>query len=496
MSLPLEIEGELHALLDLMLDDELSVDQQARLQAILRGHEEATAFYVAYMKLSADLYRLSEEQIPPAAEELAFIPSHTRSRFDWASTAVACLLLGFFGMILHGVWPNIKQHMPYLEVFTAKPLVVNYATVIEARRTTWSRGGAVPGQALGQATCVLDEGRVKLRLDSNVLADILGPATFRVDGYNQLHLDAGKVVAVVPAEAIGFNVQTPDANVVDLGTEFGVKVEDGRDTEVHVFKGRVEASLKVGKARIIALGQGEAARFTAESQTAEKLDRANLALFTEAPQIARPLRPTVPVLPGYFYEKFDGAADVDLAGLRPDKAFPGISWKGTRSAKADGTLRKEENVVALLPFVPEDGHRYTLSVKLKPSSTPQPVNSAFLLGFTEGGSLALHHKDSRSSWASMNRPIASMKYLSNHQIFTSTGGTVAHFKLEIDEPIETLVLQIILDTRAPAWKLEWHVGDKRVNRFTYPRNPVDIDHVSYGSQAFEGRISEFILQVD
>ncbi|MFP6906325.1 MAG: FecR family protein, partial [Verrucomicrobiota bacterium] len=269
MSLPLEIEGELHALLDLMLDDKLSVDQQARLQAILRGHEEATAFYVAYMKLSADLYRLSEEQIPPAAEELAFIPSHTRSRFDWASTAVACLLLGFFGMILHGAWPNIKQHMPYLEVFTAKPLVVNYATVIEARRTTWSRGGAVPGQALGQATCVLDEGRVKLRLDSNVLADILGPATFRVDGYNQLHLDAGKVVAVVPAEAIGFNVQTPDAIVVDLGTEFGVKVEDGRDTEVHVFKGKVEASLKVGKARMIALGQGEAARFTAESQTAE-----------------------------------------------------------------------------------------------------------------------------------------------------------------------------------------------------------------------------------
>jgi len=496
MSLPLEIGDELQALLDLMLDDELSVEQQARLQTILREYEEATAFYVAYMKLSADLYRLSEELIPPAAEELAFIPSRSRPRFDWVSTAVACLLLGFFGMILHGAWPYIKQHMPYLETLAAKPLVVNYATVIEARRTTWSRGGAVPGQALGQTTCVLDEGRVKLRLDSNVLADIQAPATFRVDGYNQLHLHAGKVVAVVPEEAIGFNLQTPDANVVDLGTEFGVKVDAGRDTEVHVFKGKVEASLKVENAQVIALGQGEAARFTGESETAEKLSGSNLALFTEPPQIARPLHPVSPVLPGFFHEQFDGVANQNLAGLRPDKAPPGVSWKGTRSAKADGSLRKEENVVALLPFVPENGHRYSLSVKLKPSSTPQALSSAFLLGFTEGGSLALHHKDSRSSWASMNRPIASMKYLSNHQVFTSTGGTVAHFKLEIDEPVETLILQIILDTRAPAWELEWHVGDKRINRFTYPGNPVDIDHVSYGSQAFEGRISEFVLQVD
>lgn len=500
MNLSFEIEEELKCLLDLMLDTDLDVSQQARLQEILREEEGATAFYVAYMKLSADLYRLSEEQIPPAAEELAFIPRRRREpRFDWASTVVACLLIGFFGMVLHGAWPNLKQHMPYLETFKTKPLAVHYATVIEAERTTWSLGGAVPGQPLSQHTCILDEGMIKLRLDSQVLAVIRAPATFRVDRFNHLHLDAGKVVAVVPREAIGFRVVTPDAHIIDLGTEFGVKVDEGRDTEVHVFKGKVEASLKVGSPQMVSLAKGEAARFTGGSHTAEKLAQADLTLF-EDPAALATYPPAPPAIhPDTLFESFDGAPGMDLAGLHPDQAGTGIIWKSTRSAKADGSLRQEKNVAALLPFTPVDGHRYRLSVKINPSASPQPFDSAFTLGFTQGESLALHPKDSRTAWSSMTQPIASIRYMNNQHVLThptNTPGKFEPIKLEIQEPIELLEIQIVLDTRAPAWRLEWIVGNRLIDRFTYARNPSDIDYVSFGTQSFDGAIRELALQVD
>jgi hypothetical protein len=45
----------------------------------------------------------------------------------------------------------------------------------------------------------------------------------------------------VPAFARGFTVLSPGGKVVDLGTEFGLSVDDGGTTTVRVFKGEVEA---------------------------------------------------------------------------------------------------------------------------------------------------------------------------------------------------------------------------------------------------------------
>ena len=49
------------------------------------------------------------------------------------------------------------------------------------------------------------------------------------------------MTAHVPAPAIGFTVQTPHANVTDLGTEFGIKVSDDAETHAEVFTGKVRA---------------------------------------------------------------------------------------------------------------------------------------------------------------------------------------------------------------------------------------------------------------
>ncbi len=50
----------------------------------------------------------------------------------------------------------------------------------------------------------------------------------------------GKLRATVPPQAVGFTIGSPNLDVVDLGTEFGLQVEAEGKTEVHVFKGKVE----------------------------------------------------------------------------------------------------------------------------------------------------------------------------------------------------------------------------------------------------------------
>src|SRR5262249_12544086 len=75
----------------------------------------------------------------------------------------------------------------------------------------------------------------------------------------------GKVTAQVGRDARGFTVETPHAEVVDLGTEFGLEV-DPRRTGVVVFRGAIDLSYDAARdaapsARgLKRLTQGEALR--------------------------------------------------------------------------------------------------------------------------------------------------------------------------------------------------------------------------------------------
>lgn len=66
------------------------------------------------------------------------------------------------------------------------------------------------------------------------------PAEFVPQSAGRSLLTRGRLVAHVPARATGFTVATPMVEVIDLGTEFGVQVDDARSTDVHVLRGEVE----------------------------------------------------------------------------------------------------------------------------------------------------------------------------------------------------------------------------------------------------------------
>jgi hypothetical protein len=84
------------------------------------------------------------------------------------------------------------------------------------------------------------EGEIELEYESGAKLLLIGPVDFiHQDVGGNLH--RGGLMASVPPAGHGFTIATPNGKVVDLGTEFGVVVDDFGVSEVSVFEGKVEA---------------------------------------------------------------------------------------------------------------------------------------------------------------------------------------------------------------------------------------------------------------
>ncbi|TWT78489.1 FecR protein [Posidoniimonas polymericola] len=86
----------------------------------------------------------------------------------------------------------------------------------------------------------LADGEVELTYCCGTKLMLVGPAEFLVEPAGG-KLVRGGLVASVTEAGHGFTIETPNGRVVDLGTEFGVAVDDFGVSEVNVFKGKVEA---------------------------------------------------------------------------------------------------------------------------------------------------------------------------------------------------------------------------------------------------------------
>ncbi len=86
----------------------------------------------------------------------------------------------------------------------------------------------------------LAAGLAELTFDSGAKVILNAPSRFTVGEALGGNLQFGKLVAKVPHTAHGFTIDTPGGKVVDLGTEFGVKVTFDRRMDVIVYVGDVE----------------------------------------------------------------------------------------------------------------------------------------------------------------------------------------------------------------------------------------------------------------
>jgi len=155
------------------------------------------------------------------------------------------------------------------------------AQIVGANELVWSNeDAALPLEADLHQGQMLDlaAGLLEIEFGDGARLILEGPAKFVVQSRDAGGLQLGKLVAHVPDEARGFTIQTPGVKIVDLGTEFGVSVDEKSDSEMTVLEGEVTAQTARAKLALLA---GQAVRTQGDnrlvrappSQTYSKLSR-------------------------------------------------------------------------------------------------------------------------------------------------------------------------------------------------------------------------------
>ncbi len=139
------------------------------------------------------------------------------------------------------------------------------AKLNDSLNAQWSNqsGFTVPRKywKAGTNKMLLLEGYAEFSFKNRARLVLEGPVELQIATENKVILTQGKIFTEVPPEAVGFTVETNNAEIVDLGTEFGVHVDSNGATRLMTFKGKTrlivgrnneEQDVQAGEARLIA----------------------------------------------------------------------------------------------------------------------------------------------------------------------------------------------------------------------------------------------------
>jgi len=280
---------KLEALAAAHCDGRLSEEEFARLEKLLAASAEARAHFLRYMNLESALHEFGEPAGLAWGESahplLGNAPAQSTTA-RWMPWALAASLVALLTLV---VWkwnqPEPKSSNPITKTTAAIPAVdPGVAVLAKAVGVEWESPALPVGAAVPVGRLQFKAGLVRLEFYSGAAVILEGPADFELLGIDLAKCHRGKLRAIVPEPAAGFTILTPQARLVDLGTEFGIDVAKDGPAEVHVFDGRVEVYPPDGQTVTADLTAGKAARINAAGQLEEI--PADPARFITAPQIA------------------------------------------------------------------------------------------------------------------------------------------------------------------------------------------------------------------
>lgn len=117
----------------------------------------------------------------------------------------------------------------------------DFAQVTKIAAISTSQEDLQLGNHLGRGDIELSQGFSEITLDNGVVLVLEAPIKLNLKSADLVVLQQGKLVARVPKNAIGFRIDTPSSEIIDLGTEFGVNVSQNGESQVHVIEGEIKA---------------------------------------------------------------------------------------------------------------------------------------------------------------------------------------------------------------------------------------------------------------
>jgi len=279
---------EQHRLLGEFCQGTISAADAAVLDAALEGDAAVRAFYNNYMFLHAELYsqhadvsceelaaRIAEREVEIAVTGVSPLRS---PRFTWLALAATLLGVAVGSSWLTYLASQRAQQAGSRAVVASGDVDRSdpVAKITATRNCLWgnlSEDVGFGATLFAGQQLELKAGLVEVTFIDGAQVVLEGPTTLNVKASHLAELHAGRIAAVVPERARGFEISTNGLNVVDLGTEFGVLAE-ADETEVHVFRGLVVARVLDAagqQVRTVELNTSEAARITPASSMVARI---------------------------------------------------------------------------------------------------------------------------------------------------------------------------------------------------------------------------------
>jgi ferric-dicitrate binding protein FerR (iron transport regulator) len=214
-----------------LVDGVLSDADKTRLEEILRKNPAARDYYRTYLATHLELAEAASQMNLTAANRRSWI---LRAR---APLAIAALVPLAFGIALWGPWRDSNR----------EPAGNALATIQVAEDARWSLSDPpAAGLDLHAGRVELTAGKVALALGGNQTLTLAAPTDFELMDDDELFLHRGSASLRIDDGGSTYTIRVPRGKVVDLGTEFSVKVATDGTTDVWVFEGKAEVTLTSG----------------------------------------------------------------------------------------------------------------------------------------------------------------------------------------------------------------------------------------------------------
>lgn len=287
-----QLQYQLEELLTLAVEGQISEQQVRELNALIDQHPEWIRYAARYLQFMSLLKRseqvagMSHSWIPEDDSQEAYMESLKQmARAEMAAPVVenthqaeAVVCVPSIPLRRASLRERINKTAIYTAILASAALVMllSYIHLVPVQQTgglgyltssvqaEWAsvNGPILQDKALYPGPMKLVGGLAEITMDTGATMIVEAPAEFELETPSRVYLKSGRlVVSIENSREDRFVVRTPQATVVDLGTEFGVEIDAQGNTQTHVFQGEAELRsgsdpLKYGSALALKVGQG------------------------------------------------------------------------------------------------------------------------------------------------------------------------------------------------------------------------------------------------
>ena len=298
MSLSEDKFQDLRELIEKALDGTISPEEMARLNDWVVYNPEQRRYYCEYLHMTVELMRLCDYAPLTGVEEYdnLYFESLLNALILEEKEATAVITkesedmeakhpqkevrkadaqkANKFALFMAGTCVSILLVILTFAYLYQMLIPREIATIKTSLRATFTENQAAESGARltnRKEPLILQTGLVEIEFDSGAKALLEAPATFRLKSSKRMLLYSGRLFASVPDSAQGFIIDTPNSCITDMGTQFGVQVEQDGTSDLHMFKGNATlTSNSDSKAKQnLTLTAGQAKRVNISGQIAD-----------------------------------------------------------------------------------------------------------------------------------------------------------------------------------------------------------------------------------